>query len=69
MAKDKSKDEDVLCEGCGKRITKTRLKAIPGTTMCVKCTEQDEEHNPPNERFIPDGYDPDDLIDTISPDS
>lgn len=25
------------CEGCGGRITKTRLRAIPFVTLCIKC--------------------------------
>jgi len=68
MAKDKPKDEDISCEICGNRIPKARLKAMPDATLCVKCAEEDEKENPPDERFLPDGYDPKDLLDTISPD-
>ena len=31
------------CEECGARIPKTRLNAIPYTTMCVKCASQSEQ--------------------------
>lgn len=31
------------CEMCGQRIPRARLKAIPYTTMCVKCAEQSEK--------------------------
>jgi RNA polymerase-binding protein DksA len=30
------------CEECGGRIPKTRLNAIPYTTLCVKCASQQE---------------------------
>ena len=30
------------CEECGVKIPKTRLNAIPYTTMCVKCASQNE---------------------------
>ena len=30
------------CEECGGRIPKTRLKAIPYATLCVKCASQQE---------------------------
>ena len=31
------------CEECGLRIPKTRLKAIPYATMCVKCASESEQ--------------------------
>jgi len=31
------------CEACGERIPKARLKAIPFTSLCVKCAEADEK--------------------------
>jgi DnaK suppressor protein len=31
------------CEECGARIPKTRLKAIPYATMCVKCASRAEQ--------------------------
>jgi len=30
------------CEECGSKIPKTRLNAIPYTTLCVKCASQQE---------------------------
>ena len=31
------------CEECGVKIPKTRLNAIPYTTLCVKCASQQEQ--------------------------
>ena len=31
-----------LCESCGKRIPKERLKVIPYTTMCITCKKETE---------------------------
>ena len=31
-----------ICEKCGKRIDPARLKALPCTTLCVKCKSQME---------------------------
>jgi DnaK suppressor protein len=31
------------CEECGAKIPKTRLNAIPYTTLCVKCASQQEQ--------------------------
>ena len=31
------------CEACGERIPKARLKAIPFTSLCVKCAAADEK--------------------------
>lgn len=32
-----------ICEQCGKRIKKARLKAIPYTTLCISCKEEEEK--------------------------
>jgi RNA polymerase-binding protein DksA len=32
-----------LCEDCNKAITKTRLKAIPHTTLCINCASEREQ--------------------------
>ena len=32
-----------LCEDCSKAITKTRLKAIPHTTLCIHCASEREQ--------------------------
>jgi DnaK suppressor protein len=32
-----------MCDECGARIPKTRLNAIPYTTMCVKCASEQEQ--------------------------
>ncbi len=32
-----------MCDECGAKIPKTRLNAIPYTTLCVKCAEQQEQ--------------------------
>ncbi len=31
------------CEGCAKQITKSRLKAIPYSRLCIKCKQEEEE--------------------------
>jgi len=31
-----------ICQGCGKKIPQTRLKALPYARLCVKC-QQDQE--------------------------
>lgn len=31
------------CTGCGKEIPEERLKAVPGTTLCVSCTSAQEK--------------------------
>jgi DnaK suppressor protein len=33
-----------ICEECEVKIPKTRLNAIPYTTVCVKCAQQHEQH-------------------------
>jgi DnaK suppressor protein len=33
------------CEDCGVKIPKTRLKAIPYATLCVRCAEQQEQRS------------------------
>ncbi len=32
-----------LCEVCGKKITKVRLKAVPYAELCVSCQEKQEK--------------------------
>lgn len=32
-----------ICEQCGQMIKKARLKAIPFTTLCVSCKEEEEK--------------------------
>ena len=32
-----------ICEKCGKRIDPARLRALPYTTLCVKCKSQMEQ--------------------------
>ena len=31
-----------VCDGCGGRIPLTRLRALPGTTRCVRCARDEE---------------------------
>ncbi len=31
------------CEGCAIQITKSRLKAIPYSRLCIKCKQEEEE--------------------------
>lgn len=33
-------DPQINCELCGKPIPKMRLKALPSTTTCVKCSQE-----------------------------
>ena len=35
------------CEGCGGKIPKSRLDAIPYATQCVRCASQREESHEP----------------------
>jgi RNA polymerase-binding transcription factor DksA len=30
------------CEGCGKAITRTRLKAVPYARACVRCAKESQ---------------------------
>lgn len=32
-----------LCESCGKKITKVRLKAVPYAELCLPCQEKQEK--------------------------
>jgi acetoin utilization protein AcuB len=34
-----------VCDGCGGRIPLTRLRALPGTTRCVRCARADERES------------------------
>lgn len=58
----------VLCEGCGKRIPKERLKVIPDACLCVQCATKFEDEFGVD-RIIPlSDYDASELLDVISPD-
>jgi DnaK suppressor protein len=35
------------CEGCGMKISKPRLEAIPYAALCVRCASQQEEGHGP----------------------
>jgi RNA polymerase-binding transcription factor DksA len=61
-------DIAVTCEGCGRKIPKERLKAIPDTVLCVQCATQSESEN--NMDYIVPlvDYDPSELLDAISSD-
>ena len=56
-----------VCEECGIKILKERLKVLPDTTLCVKCAAENESKT----GFIPtllDDYDPAELSGMLSPD-
>ena len=55
------------CCECGKKIPKARLKAVPDTDYCVACAAEEEKHKEPI-AFLPDGGDPRDLMDIVTPD-
>ncbi len=46
-----------VCDACGQPIPLARLRALPGTTVCVACARAAEEAAEPEERFerIPGG--------------
>ena len=57
-----------ICEQCGRKIPKERLKAIPSTVLCVRCAAESESENGV-EIVVPlFDYDPGELLDTISSD-
>lgn len=33
-----------LCERCGRRIGRARLRAMPAACLCIRCKEEEEEH-------------------------
>jgi len=72
MTKDKSRKEkqvdNVICEGCGKKIPKARLQALPDTRYCVKCQQEYELYNPVDDSIYLTEPDADELNDIISPD-
>ena len=39
MSSKPKKKEKVICEFCGKEIPAARLKILPDTTTCVKCSQ------------------------------
>lgn len=57
----------VVCEQCGRKIPKERLKAVPDTVFCVRCAAEVEEES--TDRIVPlVDYDPSELLDAISSD-
>ena len=53
-----------ICEGCGARITKARLRAVPATRFCVACAQEHETARPgipPEEEVHHPGVVPPDL--------
>lgn len=69
--KEKSKDGlngQVLCDGCGRKIPKERLKAVPGTCLCVQCAAEFEEEFGIDLAIPLVDYDAGELLDVISPD-
>lgn len=73
VAMDKSKGENqvnnIVCEECGKKIPKLRLKALPGARFCVKCQEEYEHEYPLDDSIYLSEPDADELTDIISPDN
>lgn len=59
-------EESKLCEECGKKIPKARLKAIPNTEYCVECAAKVQGDQ---KDYIPDGLDVADIMDILSDDS
>jgi len=71
MAEDKPKEKkqvDILCEGCGKKIPKMRLKILPNTQFCVGCQEEYEQDHPVDDSIYLTEPDPEELNDIISSD-
>lgn len=72
MTKDKSRKEkqvdNVICEGCGKKIPKARLHVLPNTRYCVKCQQEYEVDNPVDGSIYLTEPDAAELTDIISPD-
>lgn len=61
-------DVSVVCEDCGRKIPKERIKALPNTTLCVKCAAESES-NGGTDKIVPlIDYDPQELFDATSPD-
>lgn len=61
-------NKNILCEQCQRKIPIERLKAVPDTTLCVKCAAKSENDNSIS-RVIPlIDYDPGELLDAISSD-
>lgn len=49
-----------VCEQCGRSIKKARLKAIPFTTLCISCKEEEEKEW--NERTTQTSYNFEEII-------
>jgi len=58
----------VVCEQCGRKIPKERLKAVPDTVFCVHCAAEAESVES-TDRVIPlIDYDTSELLSAISSD-
>jgi RNA polymerase-binding transcription factor DksA len=67
---EKAKPDTIMtCEQCGRKIPKERLKAVPNTTLCVRCAaEVENEYDIEQVISSSDFYDPGELLDAISSD-
>jgi YteA family regulatory protein len=41
-----------ICEDCGREIDRERLEALPYTTLCIDCQQEEEDHHRNRERPI-----------------
>jgi DnaK suppressor protein len=41
-----------VCEGCGRRIPRARLRALPEARICVRCAQQQESASAPLEEVL-----------------
>lgn len=57
-----------ICEQCGRKIPKERLRAIPNTVLCVHCAAESEDEDSIDRPVPLIDYDPSELLDTISSD-
>lgn len=70
MNKSKKRDQvdTKICVGCGKKIPKLRLKALPNAQFCVKCQREYENEYPLDDSVYLAEPDAAELQDIISPD-
>jgi RNA polymerase-binding transcription factor DksA len=58
----------IICEQCGRKIPKERLKAVPDTVLCVRCATESENEDSTDHAVPLVDYDPGELLDAISSD-